>query len=57
MQNKNQKNKANHDQQATGTAYNQEHAGDLPDYGMNTIDPNAESLSNSVNTTDDQNNK
>lgn len=31
-------------QQGSGTQYNKEHAGHVPDYGGNTQDPNAKSV-------------
>jgi hypothetical protein len=47
--NKNQKGKY---QQGSGTHYHKEHASHVPDYGGNTMDPNAKGLVN--NNSDDE---
>ncbi|MBS4175115.1 hypothetical protein [Bacillus sp. FJAT-49736] len=41
MPNKNQQNKPNFNQDGAGSEYHKNHAGTLPDYGNNDIDPNA----------------
>jgi hypothetical protein len=46
-----QKNKAVNSAEGSGTAYHQEHASNIPDYGGNTVDPNAHALSNKTDTT------
>jgi hypothetical protein len=48
QQNNQQKGKANPSEQGSGTQYHKEHASNVPDYGGNTIDPNAEGVSNTV---------
>jgi hypothetical protein len=49
QQNNQQKGKANPSGQGSGTQYHKEHASNVPDYGHNTIDPNADGFSNAVN--------
>lgn len=46
QQNEQPKGKSNTNQQGSGTEYHKEHASNVPDYGGNTMDPNAKGLSN-----------
>ena len=39
-------------QQGSGSAYHKEHASHVPDYGANSVDPNAEGLLNQSETTE-----
>jgi len=41
MKNNKNQNQSNHSKEGAGSAYNKNHAGHLPDYGGNDIDPNA----------------
>jgi hypothetical protein len=41
QQNNQQKGKTNSNQQGSGSQYHKEHASNVPDYGANTVDPNA----------------
>jgi len=52
QQNNQQKGKSNANQQGSGSEYHREHAGNVPDYGGNTMDPTAEGLSNRTNKTE-----
>lgn len=52
QQNNQQKGKANPTGQGSGTQYHKEHASNVPDYGGNTIDPNAEGLSNAADNSE-----
>ena len=54
QQNNQQKGKSGPTGQGSGTQYHKEHASNVPDYGGNTIDPNAEGLSNATDTSEQQ---
>lgn len=42
QKNSNPKNRAANNQPGSGSAYHREHANNVPDYGANSMDPNAE---------------
>jgi hypothetical protein len=41
-------------QQGSGSEYHRLHASNVPDYGANSIDPNAESYLNQIDNTEQQ---
>lgn len=46
---KKQQNQSNHSQEGAGSTYDKNHAGHLPDYGANDIDPNASNAKRNEN--------
>lgn len=51
QQSKQRTNNAVNSTEGSGTAYHQEHASNIPDYGGNSVDPNAKALSNKTDST------
>jgi hypothetical protein len=51
QQSKQQKNNSVNSAEGSGTAYHKEHASNIPDYGGNSVDPNANQLSNKIDST------
>jgi hypothetical protein len=41
-------------QQGSGSEYHRQHASNVPDYGANSIDPNAESFLNQIDNNEQQ---